>query len=356
MYARQVHSRLEKLKRLSATECALRDSTGAVSEHLSRWRAGRASLRPGHIIFQPYVRGGFRIRARNIDPIQVPVLDIPEARIQKRLGISSVIATIDTGETQLEWSLVPVIAEWALSRVLQQPEPNADPDQRTETSDPNTWPAQLAGLARRDPDLTVFGASGHRYRLPAPLRHDQLLAIQDQYGFTVPDDYRAFVTTTGNGGPGPGYGLWPLGLWDPTDRHLEAWADGRWTDQPGRQFPHTAPWNLPGELLAEAPPEDAPWEELDAYADKADAANRQPGLTDGAIPIAHLGCAIWLMLIVTGPERGNIWIDDRASDAGIYPATTEQHAQRMTFADLYQDWITQADQFLESGERPPRLW
>lgn len=28
----------------------------------------------------------------------------------------------------------------------------------------------------------------------------------------------------------------------------------------------------------------------------------------------------------------------------------------MTFTDLYEDWITQAHQLLDSGRHPPRLW
>ncbi len=35
--------------------------------------------------------------------------------------------------------------------------------------------------------------------------------------------------------------------------------------------------------------------------------------------ICHFGCGVYFLLVVSGPERGNIWIDDRASDYGITP-------------------------------------
>ena len=61
------------------------------------------------------------------------------------------------------------------------------------TAGPSTWPDRVAELARLDPDLTVFGASGHRYQLAAPLSDHQLQEIQHRYGFAVPDDYRSFI-------------------------------------------------------------------------------------------------------------------------------------------------------------------
>jgi len=40
----------------------------------------------------------------------------------------------------------------------------------------------------------------------------------------------------------------------------------------------------------------------------------------GSMRIVNLGCEEYSLLVVSGPERGNIWIDARASrQAGIYP-------------------------------------
>jgi len=57
--------------------------------------------------------------------------------------------------------------------------------------------------------------------------------------------------------------------------------------------------------------------------------------------ICHYGCAIYAMLVVTGEEKGNIWIDNRPSDQGIYPATTEGK-ERLGFLAWYIAWLDQS--------------
>jgi hypothetical protein len=58
--------------------------------------------------------------------------------------------------------------------------------------------------------------------------------------------------------------------------------------------------------------------------DKADSENNpyfDSKFVQGAITIAHYGCGIYAMLVITGEQKGKIWIDDRTNDGGIYPAT-----------------------------------
>lgn len=202
------------------------------------------------------------------------------------------------------------------------------------------------GVRRDLPQLPAQQASFRggrcRARTPLPIRHSA--------------DYRNFLLLDGSGGAGPGYGLWPLGLGDPPDQKLETWDAGSWTDHPSQPFPHTSAWNLPQELMAASPSAEASWEELGAYLPLVEAATWAPGVADGAIPIANLGCAIRLLLIVNGPERGHIWIDDRASDGGIYPATTEEHPSRMTFDEVFGDWLEQGRRTATTSHRTPRPW
>lgn len=222
-------------------------------------------------------------------------------------------------------------------------------------SEARSWRGQIADLDRLDPDRVVFGASTHQYRLADPLPQRDVEAIEHRYDIEIPADYRDFVMFDGNGGAGPGYGLWPLGLWTP-DRTLEPWDAGNWNDQPSEPFPHTSPWNVPRSLSDNVPADDAPWEQHDAHRRLVDDTNWAPGLSNGAVPIAHVGCAIYLLLIVTGCERGYIWIDDRASDNGIYPATTEQHPDRIRFDDLMNDWLRRGRLRATTGQRTTHLW
>lgn len=49
------------------------------------------------------------------------------------------------------------------------------------------------------------------------------------------------------------------------------------------------------------------------------------------------------LLVVTGPERGNMWIDVRAGDEGIAPLVNETLlGRRQTFLEWYQAWLAEA--------------
>ena len=41
---------------------------------------------------------------------------------------------------------------------------------------------------------------------------------------------------------------------------------------------------------------------------------------------------------ITGAERGNVWVDDRANQNGIYPETAESSG-RVSFLDWYWSWL-----------------
>ena len=82
-------------------------------------------------------------------------------------------------------------------------------------------------------------------------------------------------------------------------------------------------------------------EEEDIWHQTLDADKWKPSLVDGAFPIAHQGCAIRNYLVVSGDERGNVWVDDRANDNGIYPETLNS-SSRVTFLEWYLSWLDEA--------------
>ena len=61
-------------------------------------------------------------------------------------------------------------------------------------------------LAAIDPDLQIFGASKHRYRLATPLDDDGIAGLEAQFG-ALPDDYRTLIRAFGVCCAGPYYGL-----------------------------------------------------------------------------------------------------------------------------------------------------
>jgi hypothetical protein len=169
---------------------------------------------------------------------------------------------------------------------------------------------RLDRLRRADRSHQILGAASHRYRLEPTLDGRAILAFEAEHRISLPEDYATFVCCIGNGGAGPGYGMFPVGRY----------ADQTTAGDLAAPFRHRERWN------------DDDLSEDDYHADS---------LVDGALPINHLGCGMISLLVLNGPERGNLWLDDRGSSGGIAPylsATTDPHS-RIDFARWYMEWL-----------------
>jgi len=201
------------------------------------------------------------------------------------------------------------------------------------TFDPKTILAELEALRVKDKERRVFGANDHDYALAPKLSLREVEAVEEQFGVELPRDYRTFLLEIGAGGAGPAYGIFPLVKvgtwgWDGEGSNL--------TRELKTPFPHTKAWNLSYPEMSEDEDEDAYWERREKWDDEV---YWNPKQTTGAICICHEGCAIRDWLVVTGEERGRIWLDDRASDGGLIP-------REMTFADWYLKWLSVTTQSL----------
>jgi hypothetical protein len=121
----------------------------------------------------------------------------------------------------------------------------------------------------------------------------------------LPDSYRDFLLKVGDGGAGPGYGLYRLDGTLMRQPRLDDWhrLDGFLTTP----FPHRAYWN----------------DNSDDYA--------SPWHAAGALPIGTLGCTMDMILVITGPARGQVWMDDRGADGGLIPDSD--------FQTWYRGWL-----------------
>lgn len=179
------------------------------------------------------------------------------------------------------------------------------------------------------PAYKVFGSERHKYQFNACLSADEICRFENTHTITLPDDYKWFLTTMGNGGSGPAYGLFPLQKWN-----LELDIDDtRFLATP---FPYTDKWNLPKTF--DDSQDD--YTETDAFQrwEQDYYANRH---ITGSMRICHYGCAIYYLLVVTGNEAGHIWVDDRASDYGIYPALSKTTGEKLSFSAWYEEWLTE---------------
>lgn len=161
---------------------------------------------------------------------------------------------------------------------------------------------------------------------PKPLRPvlspGELAAFEARYGITLPSGYRSFLLQMGNGGPGPPYGLFSL------EEGFAYYSEHKRLDFLKRPFPHTAAYN---------PDEDPYWEELDRKTEAGEISEEEfDRLLDyvaaGTLIICHEGCGYMHRLVVTGPQRGMIWIDAQCSDQGLLPLN-------VSFLDWYERWL-----------------
>lgn len=206
--------------------------------------------------------------------------------------------------------------------------------------------SRLQTLKRLDLDCSCFAAKSHWYDLNPPLSEEDVAQVEARHGCRFPDEYRSFITEIGNGGAGPAYGVFPLGMQD-RSHDLCRWDEGyALIGDLSRPFPLRDAWNLPEEFWRQQPdpPEDMPVDDQDqlhaAWEKKLESDYYATSITDGAIPICHEGCALRNWLVVTGPLAGTVWRDLRADYGGIHPFLKED-GTRMGFNDWYLHWVEQ---------------
>ena len=163
----------------------------------------------------------------------------------------------------------------------------------------------------------TYGANRHNFILNPVISEKDVKKFEEEFQIELPTDYVKFITQIGNGGAGPGNGLFPLDKWN---CELESPSK----DFLKTPFPHVKEWNIENPFEVES--QEFIKFEHNYYIIKH---------VTGAIRISHYGCGIMYMLVVSGLEKGHIWVDDRCSEYGIYPAAKEP----LTFEKWYMDWL-----------------
>ena len=140
---------------------------------------------------------------------------------------------------------------------------------------------KLAALDRLDPARKIFASHKHQYRLNPPVGMDYIASLESLIGCQLPDQYRQFVAEFADGGAGPAYGIFPL------TRLLLPGQDPKALADLARPFPAPASVEEMRELGYSVP---------------------------GAREISEIGCGGMYWLIVSGPERGFVWVQNPDAD------------------------------------------
>jgi hypothetical protein len=213
-------------------------------------------------------------------------------------------------------------------------------------------------LSKQDEAWRLFGANHHRYELAPCLAEPQLDEFERRYAIRLPHKYRAFLHEIGNGGPGPFYGLLSLEAALP-DSALE--RDPMLLAKP---FPLVSALDFV-EVFKHSTGLD-PFDDHEEYVRRLDEDERfrqqhdqlwqqfeEPAYSQGALAICDYGCGLYFSLIVSGPERGKVWFDRRADEAGLFPLRHPHHRQEhLDFLTWYERWL---DWALGASADPARM-
>jgi hypothetical protein len=189
---------------------------------------------------------------------------------------------------------------------------------------PDRIRASLSRLHGARPD--VFGADEHRFLLNPPIPEAQAATFESEHSVQLPAEYRHFLTTIGNGGAGPFYGVFPFGTMD------AGFGRASWIDHQGTVGKLSEPFAPPEMLNRKSNSQST------TRTGRSAAASLDTSPLDGAIPICHLGCALRIWLVIAGERAGHLWYDGRAEQSGLSPLRNADGSPT-TFAMWYEDWL-----------------
>jgi hypothetical protein len=175
--------------------------------------------------------------------------------------------------------------------------------------------------------LKIFGAGSHQYQFNPCLSEAEITAFEQKHQIELPEDYRNFLLHIGNGGACDGYGMYPI---EDYFGGLDAeQASQQYPDFLSAPFPHTTAWN------------DYDLMDMDReYEDEYNDGYYAHRYIQGSVLLAYQGCTIELRLVVSGAEKGNVWMDDRGADTGIVPLHSPYHPEKhLDFFTWYNHWL-----------------
>lgn len=187
---------------------------------------------------------------------------------------------------------------------------------------------KLDRLKESDQDHEVFGSDVHKYNLNPTKTEEELKKFEADNLITLPEEYRAFLLNVGNGGAGPYYGLEPLENGREVD--LDDMNGNDLIDL-SKPFQFTQHWNVEFEEMDDDNFEAVEHQKIENYYDNK--------FINGLLRISNFGCGVSMNIVVNGMEKGNIWVDDRANESGLFPDPYFDIKDKITFLDWYELWL-----------------
>ncbi len=188
----------------------------------------------------------------------------------------------------------------------------------------------LEQARRMDPQLEMFGVADHQYRLGSPVDLAFVRTIEEAYHFRFPEDYVQFITEVGDGGAGPGYGLYPFGYYcTEVESTKEAKAREIYLRGLGRELkllPIESEW-LEDFCISKEEYEKNPEKYFQGGKGSFNWDNDTPY---GFFHLGTYGCWRDFGLITAGERYGQVFIHN--TEGGF-------ELEARSFQEFYQDWL-----------------
>lgn len=180
----------------------------------------------------------------------------------------------------------------------------------------------------------MFGAETHQYRLGPAVPEEFVREAEEKCGFTLPEDYRRFITQVGDGGAGPDHGIHPF---------REFWKRGcfredRFAEQHRQEYrcslarpfsvrpmepEEIGQYGFSPESFREHPEKFFVWEEPEDEDDGR-------WSTEGFFELGTRGCQWDFGLALNGEHRGRVFTTDNEGGYAL-----DAHS----FEEFYSRWL-----------------
>jgi hypothetical protein len=199
---------------------------------------------------------------------------------------------------------------------------------------------KLEKVKAKDTRLEVFGAGdnpwynmeGHHYILNPPLAEEEIEKTEKYLDIEFPEEYREFLKWAGNGGAGPAWGLYKL---------YSTYADEEFM----KEYPDFCSMDFPYEnSFAE-----------DVYKVLKEDYYHRVEMDDpfgGFIKLANYGHDMSAILIVSGEQRGKMWLLDEGTTITPFFQDDKGRGHGVSFLDWYENWL---DEQLDPNARPTQF-
>lgn len=199
---------------------------------------------------------------------------------------------------------------------------------------------KLYQLIDTDKEFKIFGSNepwnGHQYEVNPTLSEEELLNFEDYMKITLPDQYRTYLATIGDGGAGPFYGLYSLNeainMFDlPEDSSQEDYINCF------TEFPIT---KKEADLFTKKLFSSKNGQKV--YFDRDDYPEGLPLLGEytldrarGVIYLSQYGCGGYYILVVRGDCYGQVWYREEGRMAPL----CNSDGMIFSFFDWYEYWL-----------------